>query len=125
MGVWQVDGEEPQGDWKWDQEEEKPGGIRSVGKEKVNIIDEDGYELVKRHGKLGQRMAAEIFAGGGSGGIRRKHPQGVVKEKIVRIKLLEACRRGGCKGKFGVAPESLREAKTVSVEKVIKNGRGE
>ena len=51
-GIWQVDGKEPQGDWKWDQEEEKPGSIHSVGKEKVNIIDQDGYELVKRPRKL-------------------------------------------------------------------------
>ncbi len=48
-GVWQVDGEDPQGDWKRDRpEEENPAGsFQSVGKVvKVNVID----ELVKKTG---------------------------------------------------------------------------
>ena len=61
-----MDGEEPQGDWKWEQagEEQLAGSIESVGNEKVNV-EEDGYETVRRSGPrprtLGQHMP-EIFA---------------------------------------------------------------
>ncbi len=59
--MWEVDGEETQGDWKWDQREEEKPSTQAVGKEAVNIIDQDGCEMVTKHTKLGQHMA-EFFA---------------------------------------------------------------
>ncbi len=62
-GIWQIDGEEPQGEWTREQSEEKTAGrIESVGKENVNN-DEEGYETVRRPRPrtLGQCMP-EIFA---------------------------------------------------------------
>ncbi len=53
--IWQVDGEDAQGDWQWDQrEEEKPNKH-----EEVNIIDQDGYQIVNKSRRLGQQMPEE------------------------------------------------------------------
>ncbi len=78
-----MDVEEPQGDWKWDQpEEEKPaGGAQSVGKEKLNIIDQDGYELAKRLRRLGQcvpEISAVDAEGSGDSATKELSKTGVV-----------------------------------------------
>ncbi len=57
-GIWQGNGDDVQGDWQWNQpEEEKPT------REAVNIIDQDGYDLVKRPRRCAQQIP-EIFAVG-------------------------------------------------------------
>ena len=56
-GIWQVDGDDVQEDWRWDQPEEE----RPSKREEVSIIDQDGYELMKRPRRLAQFMP-EIFA---------------------------------------------------------------
>ncbi len=62
-GIWQVDGEDNQGDYERNQPEQKQGSSGSVTKEKAKIIDEVGYELIKRPRRLGQ-YTPEIFAVG-------------------------------------------------------------
>ncbi len=55
-GIWQVDDEDAQGDFDWDQpEKEKPTN------KKANVADQDGYQVVKRNRTLGSYMP-EIFA---------------------------------------------------------------
>ncbi len=56
--MWEVNGEENQGDHEWNQpEEETPGSIEAATK----VTDKDGFEYVKRPRRLRQRMP-EVFA---------------------------------------------------------------
>ena len=96
----------------------KPGNAHSVGKEKVNIIDQDGYELVERTRRLRQHRA-KIFA------VERKDqeivfPRSCQRQEIVlprscQIKFsAEKVARRSCatdgvaRKKLGAAPESLQ-----------------
>ena len=92
----------------------------------MNIIDQDGYELVKRHRKLGQYMA-EIFAveAEGSGD---SIPKELSKKRFCGEGCSkELCHRWGCKGKVrscaGVVASKGKEIG--SVERAIKKGKGE
>ena len=120
-GIWQVDGEEPQGDWKWDQEEEKPGSVHSVGNEKVNIIDQDGYELVKRPRRLGQFMA-EIFA------VEAEGPGDITPKELSKTRFCgegcskELCNRWSCKEKVRSCTGVASKSKVIGgVERVVKS----
>ncbi len=117
MGIWQVDGEEAQGDWQWEQQEERTGGsIESVGKDRVNHY-EDGYETVRRPRPrtLGQ-YAPEIIA------VDTEKPGDSITKELAKKRF---CGYGCPKKRCDHRSCRSRVKEIGSVERVAQKAKGE
>ncbi len=88
----------------------KPGSIQSVGKDKVNIIGQDGYEVVKQPRKVGhpRRRSSRWKRKGQETVLPGRCKNKYYAEKLVRRNCVTD---GVAKKQFGVAPELLQNAR--------------